>query len=200
MPILYVETNFLMSIALGRDAEANNLLVTPPASIQIAIPGVCCMESLSAFEAEQKRRYRFMGELNQQISQLKRDLTSVYARTLLSYLEQSQAENIGLKDDVARRLFLGLDNLATNAEIIPLTSDIIRESLNADLIADEPTDNLILHSILFHPRSHPTEVKVLLTDNTKDFANAAIREVLQNAGVNKYFTRAASFLGWLQSL
>jgi hypothetical protein len=62
-----------MSIATGRDTQAYNLLSTPPSSVQIAIPSICCMEALSALEDELKRRNRFENDLNLQISQLRRD-------------------------------------------------------------------------------------------------------------------------------
>jgi len=72
-----------MSIATGRDPDANNLLLNVPTSVRIAIPAICCMEALSALEDEIKRRNRFANELTNQISQLKRDLTSPYAKSLL---------------------------------------------------------------------------------------------------------------------
>ncbi len=56
--ILYVETNFAMSIATGRDPQANTLLLNTPTSVQIAIPSVCYMEALSVLEAHQKSRLR----------------------------------------------------------------------------------------------------------------------------------------------
>jgi len=199
MPILYVETNFLMSIALGRDAEAGNLLLNPPASLQIAIPEVCCMESLSAFESEEKRRLRFSNELRQLISQLKRDLTSTSARSLLSYLEPSQAENRALLNDIKNRLFIALENIATNATTIPLSTEIIMATFSNNLILKEPTDNLILQTILSHARTRPTEVKVLLTGNIKDFTQPTVKAALQNAGINLYFSRTSNFIGWLAS-
>ena len=199
MPILYIETNFLMSIALGRDAEAGNLLLNPPASVEIAIPEVCCMESLSAFEGEQKRRFRFGNELNQQISQLRRDLTSAFASSLLSYLDLSLEENEDLLNDIKKRLFLALDSIATNATTISLSPEIIRETLSSNLMFEEPTDNLICQTILSHARTRPTEVKVLLTGNIKDFTQPTVKEALENVGINLYFSRTSSFLGWLRS-
>ena len=62
--ILYVETNFPMSIATGRDPQANTLLLNTPASVRIAIPSTCFMEALSALEADQKYRRRFGNELS----------------------------------------------------------------------------------------------------------------------------------------
>ena len=82
--IVYVETNFLMSVAMGREARGNELLAAVSASVRVAIPSGCDMESFSAFEDDQKRRKGFQAELDRQIGQLRRDTTSANAGTLLS--------------------------------------------------------------------------------------------------------------------
>ncbi|MEP0836552.1 PIN domain-containing protein [Trichocoleus sp. AS-A1] len=188
-----------MSIATGRDSQANTLLQNPTASVQIAIPSICCMESLSALEDEIKRRNRFMNELNNQISQLRRDVTSSHAKSLLSHLEQSLIENEALLNDVENRLFQVLDHLNTKAEMIPLTGDMLQESLDTRLIEKDPTDNLILHCILNHARLHPTDRKVFLSANVKEFKLLQVQAALQNAGVVKYLTCTQDFFGWLQT-
>ncbi|MBW4679841.1 MAG: DUF4935 domain-containing protein [Microcoleus vaginatus WJT46-NPBG5] len=197
MPILYVETNFLISIATGRDPEADNLLLNPPASVQIAIPSICCMEALSVLENEQKRRNRFTGELENQISQLKRDLTSRSAKSLLFHLEESLNENEGLLNDVQLRLFQALENVATKAEMINLNAVMLQENLKTTLILEDPTDNLILHCILNHACSNATEVKAFLSGNSKQFGVRQVQEALQDVGIEKYFFRSQDFLGWL---
>ncbi len=196
---LYIETNFLMSIATGRDSQAYNLLSTPPSSVRIAIPSICCMEALSALEDELKRRNRFENELNLQISQLRRDVTSPYAKSLLFHVRQSVVENRGLLNDVRERLFQALDQLAAKAEIIPLTADMLQTSLNTAFFEKEPTDNLILYSILKDASVHPTEVKVFLSGNVKEFGALDVQQPLRDAGVEQYFRTTESFLGWLNS-
>ena len=109
---LYIETNFLMSIATGRDDLAFQLLENPPSSVAIAIPSICCLEVLSALEDEIKRRNRFANELNLQISQLRRDKTSLFAHSLWSLLEQSLNENRGFLNDIEYRLFQCLEKIA----------------------------------------------------------------------------------------
>jgi hypothetical protein len=86
--IIYVETNFLMGVAMGREARGDDLLAATSASVQIAIPAGCYMESFSAFEDEQRRRNWFRAELERQIVQLRRDTTSANAGTLLGRLEE----------------------------------------------------------------------------------------------------------------
>ncbi len=197
--ILYVETNFLMSIATGRDSQANTLLENPTASVQIAIPSICCMEAFSALKDELKRRNRFMDELKKQISQLRRDVTSSHAQSLLSHLEQSLIENEALLNDVENRLFQALDHLNTKAEMIPLTGDMLQESLDTRLINKDPTDNLILHCILNHAHLYPRHIKVFLSANFKEFNTPEVQAALGNTGVNRYFSHTQDFLGWLQT-
>nr|WP_277875769.1 PIN domain-containing protein [Trichocoleus sp. FACHB-90] len=199
MVILYVETNFLMSIATGRDSQANTLLENPTASVQIAIPSICCMEALSALEDELKRRNRFMEELKKQVSQLRRDVTSSHAQSLFSHLQQALIENQALFNDVENRLFQALDHLNTKAEMIPLNGDMLQESLDTRFINKDPTDNLILHCILNHARLHPRDIKVFLSANFKEFNTPEVQAALRSTGVNRYFSRTQDFLGWLQT-
>jgi hypothetical protein len=187
-----------MSIATGRDIQAHNLLSVPPSSVHIAIPSICCMEALSALEDELKRRNRFENDLNLQISQLQRDTTSAHAKSLLSYLEQSLDENKALVNDVQERLFQALEQISVNAEMIALTVDTIQQSLNTAFIEKEPTDNLILCSILKDAPLYPTEVKVFLSGNIKEFGTIEVRQALNDAGV-RYFSATQSFIGWLNS-
>jgi len=188
-----------MSIATGRDPKANNLLLSVPTSVRIAIPAICCMEALSALEDEIKGRNRFANKLTEQIKQLKRDLTSLYAKSLLFHLEESLNENAGLLNNIKVRLFEALELLADNVEMMELTADTLRESLNTVFIEEDPTDNLILHCILNHAHIHANEVKVFLSNNTKEFSVSEVQDALREAGITKYFSRTVDFLGWLQS-
>jgi len=194
---LYIETNFLMSIATGRDDLAFQLLENPPASVKIAIPSICCLEALSALEDEIKRRNRFENELNLQISQLRRDKTSLFAKSLLSLLEQSLSENRGFVNDIEFRLFQAMAKVAETAEIIELTNNILRESLSTKIITKEPTDNLIIHAILEDAKINPTETKVFLSGNIKEFGT--IQDLLNQGGITRYFTNCQEFFSWFNN-
>ena len=89
MAIIYIETNFMMSIATGREAEAIMLLRDLSSSVQLVIPSICYMEALSALEDELKRQNSFKEQLSRQISETKRDVTSEYATSLYFNLEES---------------------------------------------------------------------------------------------------------------
>ena len=197
--LVYVETNFLMSVAMGREARGDDLLAAVSATVRVTIPSGCYMEAFSAFEDEQKRRNWFRAELDKQIGQLRRDTTSANAGTLLRRLEQSRIANDQLLNDVQARLFQFVDRAMPVLELIHETPAILHSAVSNMLIAD-PTDNLILHSIIDHANRFPTAAKALLTDNTRDFSTSDVEAALNAAGIAKAFRKVESVLGWLGSL
>ncbi len=196
--IVYVETNFLMSVAMGREEKGDDLLAAVSPSVRVAIPSGCYMESFSAFEDEKKRRNWFRAELEKQIAQLRRDTTSANAGTLVRRLEESRIANDEILNDVQARLFQLVDRAAGILEPIPETPTIIHSAVTAMLIPD-PTDNLILHSILDHAGRFPAATKALLTDNTRDFDSEDVQAALAAAGINRPFRSVTNVLGWLGS-
>ena len=74
--ILYIETNFLISIAKGQDPQADTLLQNTPSSVRIAIPSICYVEALSRWKDELKYSERFQSELKLRLNDANRDRTS----------------------------------------------------------------------------------------------------------------------------
>ncbi len=87
---------------MGRDIHAEALLRVSPASLRIALPAVCLMEAWSVYEDEEKRRNIFENTLSSQISQLRRDLTSVHAKALVQHLQQARTENGDLLNEISK--------------------------------------------------------------------------------------------------
>ena len=189
---------------MGRDVYADVLLRASPPTLRLALPAVCIMEAWSVFEDERKRRNSFGNTLNNQLSQMRRDLTSVHAKALLQNLEQALTENFDLLGDVEQRLRTILEQLAglhaglTAAEIIPLSATTLTNSIPKGL-TDDPTDNLILAVIQEHALQNPDEDKAFLSGNTRDFDTPEIRARLASVGIADYFARTDAFLGWFQS-
>ena len=197
--ILYIETNFLMGVATGRDGRLDELLALPADKLRIALPTVCIMEAWSAFEDEQKRRNRFTSQLDRQIGQLRRDSTSTNASALLANLELARINNSNLLNDIESRLYEALEKISNGrVEFVTLSGDTLTDSLTSQDI-DEPTDNLILSIIKAHARSASGEKKVLLTGNTKDFYVPEIKRLLEAEGLIKFFSDTGSFIGWFQA-
>jgi len=189
-----------MSIATGREAEAIMLLRDLLSSVQLVIPSICYMESLSALEDELKRQNYFKEQLSRQISETKRDVTSEQVASLSFHLEESLIYYRNRIGEIKFRLREAIYMLSQKAEMIVLNTEIIEASLNTTIIGKDPTDNLILHCILSHARLRPTETKVFLSGNVKEFRKLPeVQEALLEAGITKYFSRTEDFLGWLQS-
>lgn len=195
-----------MSIAKGQDPEADTLLQNTPESVYIAIPSICYMEALSIWEKEKEYNQQFQAELDKRIDDSKRDKTSTNAKGLVSHLEQARISNKERLNDIQARLYEAIDRLFTKAEMITLNAVILQQITEITLLEPETSlikndimDNLILQCILHHASLHPTEEKVLVSGNTKDFGTPAVQQALQDTGINNYFSRTQNFLGWLQS-
>jgi len=90
-----------------------------------------------------------------------------------------------------------MEKVAETAEIIELTNNILRESLSTKIITKEPTDNLIIHAILEDAKINPTETKVFLSGNIKEFGT--IQDLLNQEGITRYFTNCQEFLSWFNN-
>ena len=149
-------------------------------------------------------RNSFENVLDNQRSQLRRDLTSVHATALLHHLEQAYAENVDLLNKIRGRLrdvqekLSGLQAGFSATEFLPLTADLLTRSL-ADEPTKDPTDNLILVVIQGHALQNPDEGKAFLSGNTRDFDAPEIRARLATVGTTDYFARTGPFLGRFQS-
>jgi hypothetical protein len=198
LTILYLETNFLISVAMGREPEAGEMLARPLGDVRIALPQICCMESLSALYEEKRHRKGMSRTFDEQINQLKRDLTSIHAKALESLLEQSIDENERLIAEISTRLFDAMDRIAEVGELIALSPAALLRSRQEVLIQDL-TDNLILHCVLEHARANAAEARVFLSGNRKDFGTQSVRDALTGAGVSKYLAEVKQFVGWYRS-
>jgi len=146
-----------------------------------------------------KYRRRFENELNLQISQLRRDVISSHARSMLALLMESKTENEQLLAEIKRRLYQAINQISEKAELIALTSPMIQDGLTIALIDQDYTDNLILHCIIHHAQSCPTETKVFLSSNERDFGTPEVQAALRNVGITNYFSSTQVLLNWLQS-
>lgn len=194
-----------MAIAKGRDLQAENLLRNPPQSIHLVIPSICYIEALVTWEKEKNYAQKFGQELDKQINNSERDLSSPNAKDFLSNLEQVKILNISLLNDIQQRLSSAINILLEKAELIQLEQQIIQDISQSIIIQPETLliqndimDNLILRSIIEHANSHTQEAKVFLSENKTDFGKPEIQSALRNAGIS-YFSRTQDFLGWLQS-
>lgn len=197
MATLYLETNFLVGIATGRVPDYGTLLTRAGSDINLAIPDVCFFECYSWMEGEGKRRREFSRSLQAQIAQSERDVTSPYARSLVSYLRESVSTSDRMLVITSARLSNAVRDVLRVAESIGLTPTLLERSLTGPIIG-EMTDDLILHCILDHARERPAERKALLSGNTRDFNGDDARAAFRSSGVH-FVSEVSQALGWLEA-
>ncbi|WP_435022399.1 PIN domain-containing protein [Tundrisphaera sp. TA3] len=195
---MYIETNFLVGYASGRDPGAVDLLAAASKGIRLAVPGVCFMEALSLIEAERKRTHRLGDDLGNERRSAELDLVSSDSPGLALRLAQAQSgvsKRFEVFSDRLDEVFLILSDVA---EIISVSSTVLRSHTDRKAIA-EPTDNLILACILDHAADHHGTRKAFFSENRKDFSqNTFVAGLLKDAGI-KYFGQAAKLLEWAGS-
>jgi hypothetical protein len=156
------------------------------------------MEALSVLEGEKKRHRRWLDALEQQLREVERNVLSPLTPSLANHLDRAIDEGALLFKEFEARLFRALEILGSGAELIHPTPEILRSS-RADVLIKDPTDNLILSCILEHSKNHPSETKIFLSENHKDFdTNSRANSALREAGV-RYFADASKCLEWHQA-
>ncbi len=198
---LYLETNFLVSHAMGRDSATSRLIEEVRTGLQIALPSCCVMEALTLMEGQRRRINQQVGSNLAQINEFERNSASPHATALVGLLQQANREldrGFVFFQDRMDRAIEWLSNsehvelLATRPNGLSLFSGMTFEA--------EPTDQLILATILDDAGAHPSSLKVLLTENHRCFHDEpTVRKTLQDAGIKKYFPRAAFFLQWYEA-
>ncbi|MBO1065828.1 hypothetical protein FJR39_16555 [Dolichospermum flos-aquae UHCC 0037] len=205
MLILYIETNFLMAVAKGRDLEAGQLLRNLSPLIRLAIPAICYVEVINTYRIDKQNQLKFQAEMEKQINEAMRDKISIHADLFKVSLERASIENLLLLNDVQDRLYEIINLLTENSEIINFDNNIIKDISDNIFIETETLpikndlmDNLILQCIVSHANQHPNNQKVFISGNTKDFGKKEVQEILNSATI-KYFSNTKNFLGWLES-
>jgi hypothetical protein len=156
------------------------------------------MEALLVYEGERKRHRQWLDSLGQQLNEVRRNVVSPLIPSLSDHLIQTRTQGADLHNDYKARLFHALDVLGSVAELIHPTREILAASRSKPPIED-PTDNLILASILDHSKNYPSETKTFLSENRRDFdTNTRARLALQGSGI-RYFADAAKCLEWHKS-
>ena len=191
MIVLYLETNFLMSLALGQDpldldvvaeAERNRALV-------LSVPMVCIMEAVSTIEQRLKKRISFKENLRLEIGQLERSVNSPLAMQFLEQLNQSSIVNDEYTNRTLYEFRQAVDRLNSVVRFVPFVGGSLRHSFASILIQSRYKgyedlilpDNLIIHTILEDAKVHSSETKALLSRNSKDFGNEAVRKASEGS-------------------
>ena len=68
MLILYIETNFLMAVAKGRNLDAEKLLRNLSPFIRLAVPAICYVEAINTYKIDKQNQLKFQAEMEKQIN------------------------------------------------------------------------------------------------------------------------------------
>ena len=184
---------------MGQDSQAEDLLSSSEANVYLALPEVCVMEAISAFDWKRIERNRLKDELDRQLSQLQRSIDVHTAQRLATELTQADLTNAKLLSELFQRLDDYLVRVARRAQLIPISAEIIQHQVQLTRLTElDRDDALILASILAHSKNNTVTRKAFLTGNFKDFEKEPVRLLLMEAGI-KQFTSTDRVLRWIEA-
>ncbi len=120
------------------------------------------------------------------------------AKLLVNFLKQSKISFLDRNNDIEQRFYTAFNQLTSNAEEITLTSETIHSTLERKILEKHLMDKIILECIISHASSHSNEVKIFLSNNSKEFGKPEVTEILRSTGI-QYFNKTENLIGWLQS-
>ncbi len=181
---------------MGQELSADPLLSSSEVEVSIALPSICLMEAISAFDWKRIERNRLKDELDRQLRQLLRSTDIPTAKQLAAELTQADLTNERLLSELFQRLDDYLSRVARRAELIPISSDVVDHGVRLVREAElDRDDALILASILAHSQNSASINKAFLTGNIKDFEKDSVKALLADAGI-KQFRSTHNALGW----
>ena len=189
MTIVYVESNFVLEIALRQEQfqAAESVLADADAGrIVLAYPAFSIYEPFSTLTSTARNRLTLTRNLQEQSNQLGRGLGNDEALHQLSaaragLLEASRVEMEALKATVERLLRSG--------EQIALDLSIFQSAvLYEDAFGLTPQDATMLACVVSHAGSRSSEeIKIFANKNIKDFGSPDLVEELRRVGCELAF-------------
>ena len=198
---LYIETNFLMSYATGRDSKTTQIFEQCPINVERVLPTCCLMEALATLEAEQKRYHRQIELYRQGVQEAERHVGLPGSTRLASHLREVITHATTAFAGFRSRLFEIIDRFSDGSSVQLLNTNPGRLLSGFEISESlDPTDQLILTTILDDARLYPAAAKILLTENRRCFFDdVVVWQALQSAGLQRYFARPANFLEWYET-
>lgn len=188
-----------MCYATGWDPSTTRLLLDCPAGIRRGLPACCLMEVLANLEDERKRQNRNIDGNQTALKEAERSVELAEIRPMIIHLREVIAHSAAAFAAFRTRLFDAIDQLSAGHPVDLLTTGPGRYRSGSSISQDlDPTDQLILTTILDDARDHPNDQKVLLTENKNCFwEDRDVRQAPEGAGI-RYFQRASRFLEWFE--
>ncbi|QJB46092.1 DUF4935 domain-containing protein [Dolichospermum flos-aquae CCAP 1403/13F] len=187
-----------MAIAKGRNKELEDFVYDSSNNLQFVIPSICLMETLVAIEREEKRSQSFSQTIQIEMNEAKRNKELNNSQSFVNYLESSLIDYDDILTDFKKRFLNILEYLKNHGELIEPSIKMLEATLNNPLLLgkNQRRDDFILQVILAHAENNLSINKAFFSENTKEFGNTNIQQILANLGIN-YFSKIPNLEGWL---
>ena len=178
--IVYVETNFLLELALEQEQHASCeglLQLAEAKAITLAMPAFSVTEAVAKLKRTYDERFELQKRLNDQRRELSRTLgfmkvdDDAFTAVAIALIRSAQAAEPRFAQ-LERRLFQTVRLLPLDAAV---ASEVSRYSRDYKL---KPPDATILASVMKDPHSGQGP-SCFLNSNTKDFGQAFIIDLLK---------------------
>lgn len=198
--IVYVESNFILEIALQQEeaAEAEQILLFgEQKAVRLCIPAFSLSEPFDTLRRRGIERRELANRVAQQVVQLRRSPTHARDVRRLEHVPKALMDVVGTQAD---RLERTVETILAAGELIRLDTLVYDEAIRSRLRYGFGTtqDAIIYASVLTHLWSQePAAEKCFVTRNPRDFErDPRIRDELQklNCRLIGTFTAALDFV------
>lgn len=179
---VYVESNFVLELALLQEQSESceELLgLSRRRDISLVIPAYSLAEPYETLVRRRKQRQQIKRNLDTELNQIAR--TATHSQRLHRF-DDLTALLATSADDDAKRLERVLIDIVGVANVIPLESQVLTESIHYQQTHDfSPQDAFVYASIISDLRQHePGSPSCFLNRNSKDFDNQNVVDELQH--------------------
>jgi predicted nucleic acid-binding protein len=201
MTQIYIETNFIMELALeqsGHKSCEEIIQLCKRQSFSIVLPVFCIAECYGCATRRQKERFKIAEEVVKELDRVfqsqryeeEKSLSSNVRKLLLMSMETEKA---GLHESL--RKVLGI------SETIPLDYETIKYAKECEASMDlDPQDAIVYSSIIKHLKMSRIAGNIMINKNRRHFGSFEITSELGSLGCKLFFdfAKARDYLRHLQ--
>jgi PIN domain len=177
--VVYVETNFVMEVALLQEQyESCEKIIglCEAEKAELVIPAFSLIEPYDTIIRNGKNRKQLSRDIESAHTQLAR---SKPFKEQIDTLQELTAFLVRSEQDEMQRLRATLERLLAVAEIIPLSATIVSAAL-AYTTFEKPQDALVYASVIEHLSAAAEGKKCFFNKNSKDFDDPDIEDALKS--------------------
>lgn len=183
---VYVESNFVLELALLQEQHESCRQIVDLADegdIHLVIPAYSLVEPYETLIRFSKKRQTITDEVNAELRQLGR--SAPYEEQTAAFQDLT-ALFIRSQEEERNRLRNTLEQLLAVAQLIPLTTTVINNSLQQQQDFS-PQDAVVYASVLEHLANADGDDHVFLNRNRKDFDDPDVEDRLEEMGCKILF-------------